>query len=381
MTELLLKRFRCHQQWLMAPLDAQLLLIAFVLLSYALFILGSASPQRLGGHAFNLSIAFCTLWIAAFFPLSRLKAIAPLLYAAAIILLVAVALFGDVSKGARRWLDIGFTRIQPSEIMKIAMPLMLAWFYSRRDGQATGWDHGRALVLLMLPVLLIARQPDLGTGILVFVSGFFVLYFAGIPWRWITPVVLLGCSGVVTLVLFGDLLCQKEIAWPLIKEYQKHRVCTLLDPASDPLGKGFHIIQSMIAVGSGGVFGKGWGSGTQSQLDFLPERHTDFVFAVLSEEFGLVGNVFLLILYIALISRGLMIASRAKDKFGRYLAGSLAMGIFAYALVNMGMVTGIFPVVGVPLPFVSYGGTSLVILSISLGLLMSIANDKAIFRH
>lgn len=257
---------------------------------------------------------------------------------------------------------------------------MLAWFYHRRDALATHRDHAFALLLLMVPVLLIARQPDLGTGILVFLSGFFVLFFAGIPWKWIGPLVVAGIALILTLLIFGDTLCQKDYVWPLLKEYQRHRVCTMLNPTSDPLGKGFHIIQSMIAVGSGGLWGKGWGMGTQAQLDFLPERHTDFVFAVLAEEFGLLGVLALLTLYLLMVARGLNITMGAKDLFGRYLAGSLTLGIFAYAFVNMGMVTGILPVVGVPLPFVSYGGTALVILSISLGMLMSVANQRTVAK-
>ncbi|MBE7422056.1 MAG: rod shape-determining protein RodA [Zoogloeaceae bacterium] len=280
-----------RMQWrrLLAPLDLPLFALALVLLAYASFILVSASQQRLQAHALNLGVAIACLVIAAHTPPQRLRNIAPWLYLVGILLLLAVALFGDVSKGARRWLNLGFGRVQPSEILKIAMPLMLAWFYHRRDALATNRDHAIALLLLMVPVLLIARQPDLGTGILVFLSGFFVLFFAGIPWKWIAPLVIAGIALVLTLLIFGDTLCQKDYAWPLLKEYQKHRVCTMLNPTSDPLGKGFHIIQSIIAVGSGGVWGKGWGMGTQTQLDFLPERHTDFIFAVLAEEFGLAG--------------------------------------------------------------------------------------------
>jgi len=372
-----------RMQWrrLLLPLDPILFALTFVLLVYATLIITSASSQRLQAHLLNLGVAIVCLVAAAHTPPQRLRNIAPWLYLLGIVLLVAVALFGDVSKGARRWLNLGFSRVQPSEILKIAMPLMLAWFYHRRDAIATHRDHAIALLLLIIPVLLIARQPDLGTGILVFLSGFFVLFFAGIPWKWIAPLVVAGIALVLTLLIFGDTLCQKDYVWPLLKEYQKHRVCTMLNPASDPLGKGFHIIQSMIAVGSGGLWGKGWGMGTQAQLDFLPERHTDFIFAVLAEEFGLVGAVSLLTLYLLMIARGLSISMGAKDRFGRYLAGSLTLGVFAYAFVNMGMVTGLLPVVGVPLPFVSYGGTALVILSISLGMLMSLASQRKLAKQ
>lgn len=369
-------------QWrrLLAPLDPILFALAFVLLGYASVILVSASPQRLQAHALNLGVAIVCLVVAAHTPPQRLRAMAPWLYLVGIVLLFAVALFGDVSKGARRWLSLGFARVQPSEILKIAMPLMLAWFYHQRDAVASKRDHALALLMLIVPVLLIARQPDLGTGILVFLSGFFVMFFAGIPWKWIAPLVVAGIALILTLLIFGDTLCQKDYAWPLLKEYQKHRVCTMLNPTSDPLGKGFHIIQSIIAVGSGGLWGKGWGMGTQAQLDFLPERHTDFIFAVLAEEFGLVGASTLLVLYLLVIARGLSISMGAKDRFCRYLAGSLTLGVFAYAFVNMGMVTGLLPVVGVPLPFVSYGGTALVILSISLGMLMSVASQRTLAK-
>lgn len=371
---------RMQWQRLLAPLDPGLFLFTLLLLAYASVVLISASPQRLQAHALNLGVAVACLLIAAHTTPQRIRSIAPWLYLLGVMLLVAVALFGDVSKGARRWLNLGFIRVQPSELLKIAMPLMLAWFYHQRDTITTNRDHTFALVLLLVPVLLIARQPDLGTAILVFLSGFFVLFFAGIPWKWIAPFVITGVVLILTLLIFGDTLCQKDYAWPLLKEYQKHRVCTMLNPTSDPLGKGFHIIQSIIAVGSGGLWGKGWGMGTQTQLDFLPERHTDFIFAVLAEEFGLVGVLSLLVLYLLVIARGLNISIGAKDRFGQYLAGSLSLGIFAYAFVNMGMVTGILPVVGVPLPFVSYGGTALVILSISLGMLMSVASPRTVAR-
>ena len=361
---------------LLAPLDRPLLLLTVVLLAFATLIISSASPQRINAHLTNLAVGVACLLAAAHVTPQRLRVVTPPLYVAGIVLLIAVALFGDISKGAQRWLNLGFTRVQPSEILKIAAPLMLAWFYFHRDGVLRHRDHLAAVGLLMLPVLLIAKQPDLGTAILVFLAGFFVLFLAGIPWKWIAPLVVGVLAIVVALLLFGDSLCEKDRPWPLLREYQKHRVCTMLNPTSDPLGKGFHIIQAMIATGSGGVWGKGWGLGTQTQLDFLPERHTDFIFAVLAEELGLVGALVLLAIYILLVLRGMSIALATKDRFSRYLAGSLTLSIFSYAFVNMGMVTGMLPVVGVPLPFMSYGGTALVILCISLGMLMSIAHDR-----
>jgi rod shape determining protein RodA len=260
--------------------------------------------------------------------------------------------------------------------MKIAMPLMLAWYFQSREGLIRARDFLIAAALLLLPVGLIAKQPDLGTAILVAAAGFYVLFFAGLSWRLILPVAVVGIVSVAAIVAMGDRICQQDVQWPGLRDYQKHRICTLLDPTSDPLGKGFHIIQSTIAIGSGGLFGKGWGKGTQTHLDFLPERHTDFIFAVLTEEFGLAGAVLLALLYILLIFRGLFIAAGAPTLFSRLLAGALTLIFFTYAFVNMGMVSGILPVVGVPLPFVSYGGTALVTLCLGVGMLMSIHRHR-----
>ncbi|HQX06598.1 MAG TPA: rod shape-determining protein RodA [Zoogloea sp.] len=362
--------------FLLSPLDGPLMLLILVLTAYSAVIMVSASPERLGTLAINTAVAFLAMWLAARPPPPRLMSIALPLYALGILLLIAVALFGDVSKGARRWLNIGVTRIQPSELMKIAMPLTLAWYFQSREGMIRGRDFLIAISLLLLPVGLIAKQPDLGTAILVTASGFFVLFFAGLTWRLILPVAVVGIVGVASIVAMGDTICQPGVDWPGLREYQKHRVCTLLDPTSDPLGKGFHIIQSTIAIGSGGVVGKGWGNGTQTHLDFLPERHTDFIFAVLTEEFGLVGALILVVIYILLIFRGLFIAAGAPTLFSRLLAGALTLIFFTYALVNMGMVSGILPVVGVPLPFVSYGGTALVTLCLGVGMLMSIQRHR-----
>jgi rod shape determining protein RodA len=362
--------------FLLSPLDGPLMLLILVLTAYSAVIMVSASPERLGTLAINTAVAFLAMWLAARTPPPRLMSIALPLYALGILLLIAVALFGDVSKGARRWLNIGVTRIQPSELMKIAMPLTLAWYFQSREGMIRGRDFLIAISLLLLPVGLIAKQPDLGTAILVTASGFFVLFFAGLTWRLILPVAVVGIVGIASIVAMGDTICQPGVDWPGLREYQKHRVCTLLDPTSDPLGKGFHIIQSTIAIGSGGVVGKGWGNGTQTHLDFLPERHTDFIFAVLTEEFGLVGALILVVIYILLIFRGLFIAAGAPTLFSRLLAGALTLIFFTYALVNMGMVSGILPVVGVPLPFVSYGGTALVTLCLGVGMLMSIQRHR-----
>ena len=362
--------------YLLAPLDGPLMVLLLILVGYATVVMVSASPERLGMLALNTAVAFVVMWVAARTPPSRMMSAALPLYALGVLLLIAVALFGDVSKGARRWLNIGVTRIQPSELLKIAVPLTLAWYFQSREGMLRAKDFFIAAGLLLVPVGLIAKQPDLGTSILVAASGFYVLFFAGLTWRLILPVALVGVVGIGAIVAMGDTICQPGVEWPGLREYQKHRVCTLLDPTSDPLGKGFHIIQSTIAIGSGGVLGKGWGKGTQTHLDFLPERHTDFIFAVLTEEFGLAGALFLVVVYILLIFRGLFIAAGAPTLFSRLLAGALTLILFTYAFVNMGMVSGILPVVGVPLPFVSYGGTALVTLCLGVGMLMSIQRHR-----
>jgi rod shape determining protein RodA len=296
-----------------------------------------------------------------------------------VVLLVAVAIFGITKKGARRWLSIGIV-IQPSEILKIAMPLMLAWWFQKREGQLRPLDFLVAGLLLVVPVGLIMRQPDLGTALLVLSTGLAVLFFAGLSWRLILPPVLLGLIGILLLVIFETQLCSDGVDWKVLHEYQRQRVCTLLDPARDPLGKGFHIIQGMIAIGSGGFWGKGFMQGTQTHLEFIPERTTDFIFAAFSEEFGLVGTLLLIAGFFFLVFRGLVIAREAPTLFTRLLAGSVSMIFFTYAFVNMGMVSGILPVVGVPLPFISYGGTAMVTLGLGLGILMSIAKAKRLVQ-
>lgn len=358
------------------PIDPFLFVVTLAIIGVATLMLGSSSPERMDSHLLNVTVAIIVMWVMAAQPPQRLHSFALPLYVIGVLLLIGVALFGDVSKGARRWLNLGVMRIQPSELMKIAMPLMLAWYFQKREGMLKVRDFVVAILLLVIPLGLIIKQPDLGTSLLVLGAGLFVIFFAGLSWKLIMPVVLVGIAGIVAIITFGDQICAPELAWPGLHDYQKHRVCTLLDPSSDPLGKGFHTIQSTIAVGSGGVFGKGWHQGTQTHLDFLPERHTDFVLAVISEEFGLVGVIIILILYCLLIGRGLMIAVNAATLFGRLLAGAVSMIFFTYAFVNMGMVAGMLPVVGVPLPMVSYGGTALVTLCLGIGILMSVQQHR-----
>ncbi len=375
--------WRAFSLWLRErffAMDQPLFFIFIGLAGLSLLAVYSASheePERFFSHLRNLIVAGFIMLMLAQIPSTWLQKVAIPLYGLGLVLLLAVALFGDTSKGATRWLDLGIARIQPSEIMKIAMPLMLAWVVQQREGLKTLADWLIVVGLLAIPVLFILGQPDLGTAILVAASGVFVLYLAGMSWRLIAIVV--GGVGIVliVLVIFGDPLCAAGVDWPGMREYQKQRVCTLLDPHRDPLGKGFHILQSMTAVGSGGLWGKGWLKGSQAQLDFIPERDTDFIFAGFAEEFGFLGAAILVALYLALILRGLWISLGAPTPFGRLLSASLSLTIFTYAFVNLGMVTGLLPVVGVPLPFMSYGGTALITLGVGLGLIMSVARDRS----
>ncbi|MGI4983615.1 MAG: rod shape-determining protein RodA [Janthinobacterium lividum] len=358
--------------------DKPLALFVFLLVCTGLVTLYSASidvPSRVTDQVRNVLLTFALMWAIAHVPPQMLMRFSVPLYAFGMALLVAVALFGLTRKGARRWLNVGVV-IQPSELMKIATPLMLAWYYQLREGSTRWFDHLVGLLLVGLPVALIAKQPDLGTAMLVFAAGLYVVYFAGLSFKLILPVLLTIVIGVGAVVVSEDKICQPGVTWPMMHDYQKHRVCTLLDPTSDPLGKGFHTIQAVIAIGSGGPHGKGWLQGTQAHLEFIPEKHTDFIFAVYSEEFGLAGGLLLLAMYLALVVRGLVIAARGTTLFGRLLSGSLAMTFFTYAFVNIGMVSGILPVVGVPLPFMSYGGTALVTLGIAVGLIMSVSNQR-----
>ncbi|MBK6863918.1 MAG: rod shape-determining protein RodA [Ideonella sp.] len=340
---------------------------------------GYDSGTRFAGHARNMGLALVVLFVVAQISPQRLARLAVPLYALGVALLVATMLFGVTKKGATRWLHIGID-IQPSEVLKIAMPLMLAWWFQRREGQLRVLDFAAALLLLALPVALIVKQPDLGTAILVLSAGLYVIFFAGLSWRLIIPVLLLAAVAITALVLSEERICQAGVKWPLLHDYQKARVCTLLDPTKDPLGKGFHIIQGGIAIGSGGVTGKGFMKGTQTHLEFIPERTTDFVFAAFAEEFGLAGTLALILGFSFLILRGLMIAAEAPTQFARLLAGAVTLSFFTYAFVNMGMVSGILPVVGVPLPFISYGGTAMVTLGLGLGILMSIAKSRRLVQ-
>jgi rod shape determining protein RodA len=335
---------------------------------------------RFVDHARNMALAFAIMFIVAQIRPQNLMGLAVPLYTLGVALLVATAFFGVTKKGATRWLNVGVV-IQPSEILKIAMPMMLAWWFQKREGRLHAPDFAIAALLLLVPVGLVVKQPDLGTAILILSAGLYVIFFAGLSWKLIVPVLVLGAAGVIAVVISQDRLCDPDFAWPMMRDYQKHRVCTLLDPTTDPLGKGFHIIQGMIAIGSGGVGGKGFMQGTQTHLEFIPERTTDFIFAAYSEEFGLMGNLALISAFILLIFRGLVIATNAATLFSRLLAGAVTMIFFTYAFVNMGMVSGILPVVGVPLPFISYGGTAMVTLGLGLGILMSIARARKLAQN
>ena len=367
---------------LWAGLDGPLAFIVFCLASAGMLVMYSSGydfGSRFSDHARNMLIAAAVMFVAAQIPPQRLMTLAVPLYLLGLGLLIAVAIFGVTKKGARRWLDVGVV-IQPSEILKIAMPLMLAWWFQKREGQLRPLDFAVAAVLLALPVGLILRQPDLGTALLVLLAGLSVIFFAGVGWKWIAPPVVLGLVGVVLLIGFEPSLCADGMRWPVLHDYQQQRICTLLDPTRDPLGKGFHIIQGMIGIGAGGFWGAGYMQGTQTHLEFIPERTTDFIFAAFSEEFGLFGNLLLVGGFIALILRGLAIALEAPTLFSRLLAGSVSMIFFAYAFVNMAMVSGILPVVGVPLPFISYGGTAMVTLGFACGILMSISNARRLVQ-
>ena len=346
----------------------------------AMYSVGHDHGTRFVDHGRNMLLAAMLMFAVAQVPPQRLQAVAVPLFCIGVALLVATALFGITKKGATRWLRVGVV-IQPSEILKLAMPLMLAWWFQRREGQLRLLDFIIAGALLLVPVGLVARQPDLGTAILVLSGGLYVIFFAGLSWRLILPVMLIASLGIAAIVISGDALCQPEVQWHGLRDYQKQRVCTLLDPTTDPLGKGFHIIQGMIAIGAGGLGGKGFMSGTQTHLEFIPERTTDFIFAAFGEEFGLAGTGALVLGFCFLILRGLWIAAQAPTLFSRLLAGALSLSFFTYAFVNMGMVSGILPVVGVPLPFISYGGTAMVTLGVALGMLMAIARSRGLMQR
>ena len=344
-----------------------------------MYSVGYDNGSRFYDHGRNMLIALGVMFLVAQIPLQRLSMLAVPLYSIGVALLLAVALFGITKKGATRWINVGVV-IQPSEIMKIAMPLMLSWWFQKREGALRPLDFAVAGLILLLPVGLIMKQPDLGTSLLVMASGLFVIFFAGLSWKLILPPIVLGAIGIIILVVMEPQWCAPDVDWKILHEYQRQRVCTLLDPTRDPLGKGFHILQGMIAIGSGGIWGKGFMQGTQTHLEFIPERTTDFIFAAFSEEFGLVGVICLAVALLFLITRGLRIALEGPTLFSRLLAGAVSMIFFVYGFVNMGMVSGILPVVGVPLPFISYGGTAMVTLGAGLGILMAVARARRLVQ-
>ena len=348
--------------WKVFSLDLWLLLGLFTITGYGLLVLYSASggsEKMFTNRVMQVSLGLGVMFVMAMIPPRTYKQISPYLYAVTIVMLVMVDVFGETSKGAQRWLNLGFVRFQPSEIAKLAVPLMVATFLGNRPLPPNFRDTAIALAIIVFPTLLVAAQPDLGTSILVCAAGIFVLFLAGLSWKLIS-------AGVVFLAGFIPIMW-----FFLMHDYQKTRVMTLIDPEKDPLGAGYHIIQSKIAIGSGGLHGKGWMEGTQSQLEFLPEPHTDFIFAVLSEELGMIGVLILLSIYLFIIARGLMLGAKSDNAFGRILSGGTALLFFVYVFVNIGMVSGILPVVGVPLPLFSYGGTSYVTLMAAFGLMMS----------
>jgi len=357
-------------QQLTAHIDFPLLFITLAIMVIGLTTVHSATfdgNQRVFSQAGNMGVAMVIMWFVSRLPPQKLMSFAIPLYVLGVVLLIGVFLFGVKINGARRWLSLGFTRIQPSEIMKIAMPLMLAWYFHKYEATLKFKHYIVAGLLLIVPFALIAKQPDLGTALLVGAAGFYVIFFAGLPWKVIVGMIIAGASAA-------------PFIWGILHDYQKKRILTLIDPTTDPLGAGYHIIQATIAIGSGGAIGKGYLNGTQTHLEFIPEKHTDFIFAVYSEEWGLLGNIVLVVLYTMLIGRGLMIASAAPTMFTRLLAGSITLGFFTYAFINMGMVSGILPVVGVPLPFMSYGGTALVTLFLGIGILMSIHTHRMLVK-
>ena len=359
----LLRFFTAHVDGLL--LGAILLLMAMGLI--VLYSASNASMPRVSSQLMNMLVALAVMWVVANIPPHYLMRLSLPAYLLGLALLIGVALFGDVVHGARRWLNVGVTHIQPSELMKIAVPLMLAWYFDRYEATLRLKNYLLAVVFLVVPVGLIARQPDLGTAVLIFSSGCYVLFLAGLSWRIMAGVIASGLASLPFL-------------WSVLHDYQRQRLLMLLDPAQDALGSGYHTIQSTIAVGSGGILGKGWLNGTQTHLDFIPERTTDFIFAVYSEEFGLFGNLILLFLFLLVIARCAVITANAPTLFTRLLAGAITLTFFTYAFVNMGMVSGILPVVGVPLPLISYGGTSLVTICLGFGILMSIQTHKKLVQ-
>jgi rod shape determining protein RodA len=332
-----------------------------------LYSASGESVSRIGAQLANIVVALVVMWIAANIPPHYLQRLALPVYLFGLLLLIAVWRYGETVNGARRWLHVGVTRIQPSELMKVAVPLALAWYFDRYEAVLKLRDFAVAAVMLLVPVVLIAKQPDLGTALIITAGGFYVIFLAGLSWK-------------VLVSLTAAAMASVPLIWPVMHDYQRQRILTLLDPSQDPLGAGYHTIQATIALGSGGFFGKGWLNGTQAHLDFLPERSTDFIFAVFSEEFGLFGNLVLVTLFLFVIGRGLFITFNASTLFTRLVAGAITLTLFTYVFVNMGMVSGVLPVVGVPLPMISYGGTSLVSILFALGILMSIHTHKRLVK-
>ena len=360
--------FKRLQAIVLDPIDKWMILAMLIIYVMSLFLLYSADGQefvQLEKKTLHTFIGFLLLWGLARIKPQILASLALPAYIGGVVLLVAVELFGVTVNGSTRWLDIGPVRIQPSEIMKIGLPMMVAWYFQRYDTDLRWYHYLGAIGIIMVPVALILKQPDLGTATLIMASGLFVVFFAGLSWRVLLVTVIAAIAAMPLMWEYG------------MHDYQRTRVLTLLDPTKDPLGAGYHILQSMIAIGSGGVWGKGWLNGTQTHLDYIPESTTDFIFAVFGEEFGLVGNVILVILYVFIVTRGLIISARARTLYERTIAAAFTMTFFCYAFVNMGMVSGILPVVGVPLPLVSYGGTATLSIMIMLGMLMSIYNNQS----
>ncbi|WVD65336.1 peptidoglycan glycosyltransferase MrdB [Orbus sturtevantii] len=353
--------------WTRLHVDPLFLFFTLLLLVYSVCIIWSASGQDIAmteRKVIQILLGIATMLILAQFPPRLYEKWAPYFYIICIIFLVVVDAFGDSSKGAQRWLNLGFMRFQPSELAKIAVPLMVAKFINQEGCPPSLKTTLQTLAIIAVPTLLVAMQPDLGTAILVAMSGIFIIFLAGISWKFIIAATLSIGAFIPIMWYF------------LMHDYQRERVLTLFNPERDPLGKGYHILQSKTAIGSGGLWGKGWLKGTQSQLEFIPERHTDFIFSVIAEEFGFVGAIVLLVLFLCLIARGLVIASQSQSTFGRVLIGGLILVLFIYVFINIGMVSGILPVVGVPLPLISYGGSSLVVLMAGFGIMMSIHTHR-----
>ena len=352
-------------------IDPTLFIALLLLCSIGLAVLYSATSGEIAAitrQSIRFGLGLAALLFLAQIPAKELARWSPWLYLLGIALLLVVMAIGYSGKGAQRWIDLGIVRFQPSELLKIFLPMMVAWYFSEKSMPPTIMQIFIALLMIAIPVGLVLIQPDLGTALLIAFGGICVIFLAGITWR--------------LLAVFGGIaIAAMPVFWFYLHDYQRQRILTMLNPESDPLGTGYHIIQSKIAIGSGGVYGKGWLNGTQSQLDFIPERSTDFIFAVFSEEFGFLGVVLLLCVYGFIVMRGLAIAVRAQDTYSRLLAGSLSLSFFAYFLVNIGMVSGLLPVVGVPLPLISYGGTSAVTILAAFGILMSIHSHRKFLSY